>query len=170
MSTDQGQGKPLTVKSRLFRENEFDYNGVAFVVTPLPFWRVPVVYDDLKSLVSAIFVSAETGSLPMSTTIENALTSFQGQLCKLLNECVKIPEEPEFDMRELPTKVIPRLLRIIFEQNFDLGEFKGLAQYVSWASIKEAVSQALESWIQLGHSWSTRDIPTAKFGDTPSQQ
>lgn len=162
-------GTQSSVYSKMFSPDVIEFKGVEIHVTPLPFWRVPVVWDEISAIVLRLFSRNASENETIAELAENVMTLLHGKLGKLLTECVSIPEEPAFDMKLLPSKLFPRIMKLIIEQNFEPGEWQDLAQLVGWERIEASMRQALMFLIKSGPSLSTMDTPTAKSDDTPQE-
>lgn len=144
-----------SLRSRLAPQDEFEVNGVRFIITPLPYWKLTRIYAILTGTVNEILNSLqglESVDVTMGDTLSKTLAVCHEQVASILDECVSIPEAPDFPMRELPAKIVPKILRIVVEQNLDMGELRGLAQIKLVADIKNELGQAWSKFKDLTNS------------------
>lgn len=111
----EAQAQP-SVRSRLYRCETYVHNGVTIEVRPLPFHKIPDLLDAIQAL-WPVFMGEEAN-----------IEGLMQPIVALLRECVTIPEDPEFDIGDMPAGIMPELLGIFADQSLDVGKWLGLTK------------------------------------------
>ena len=119
MSKETNEEKKARVRSRLYPVQTLKHNSVPIDIMPLRYGKVPEAIDFLWEF----FQKSSSGEL----TKEFLLESLES-LNRYLNECVKIPDDPEMTIEDLPFDAIPAVLDVFLEQTLKPGNWQTLAQ------------------------------------------
>lgn len=119
MSKESKEEKKAQVRSRLYPVTTLKHNGVPIEVKPLRYGRVPEAMEFLWDL----FANASAGEI----TKEFILDSIDS-INRYLNECVRVPDDPEMTVEDLPFDAIPDVLEVFLEQTLKPGNWQALAQ------------------------------------------
>lgn len=116
MSKDDKRAQAI---SKLFPVTTIKINGVPIEVRPLRHGVVCQAIDFFYDLVA----KAASGEIDKDIMKESVDT-----LNSYMNQCITIPDVPDFTIEDLPEPAIPELIRAFLEHTLKPGNWRALAQ------------------------------------------
>jgi len=122
VSKELKEEKRNQVRSRLFPVEILKHNTVPIEIKPLRYGKVPEAIEFLWDF----FLKAGSGGLTKEFLAESLES-----LNRYLNECVRVPDDPELTIEDLPFDAIPLIIDVFLEQTLKPGNWEALSLKLS---------------------------------------
>jgi hypothetical protein len=119
VSKESVDAKKAQVRSKLYPVQVLKHNAVPIEVRPLRYGKIPEAIDFLWEF----FQKSSAGELTKEFLLESL-----DSLNRYLNECVRIPDDPEMTIEDLPFDALPAVIEVFLEQTLKPGNWQALAQ------------------------------------------